>query len=87
MNNLQSLFMTDIDTMIEIFELAKLRGKKAGDNCQDEFLEILKNKPDKFTYLGDTEQDIDLIGGNLRERGLKILNIKEIERRKLNEQY
>ena len=87
MNNLQSLFITDIGTTLEIFELAKSRGKKAGDNCQDEFLEILKNKPDKFTYLGDTEQDIDLIGGNLRERGLKILNIKEIERRKLNEQY
>jgi hypothetical protein len=82
MNNLQSLFITDIGTTLEIFELAKSRGKKAGDNCQDEFLEILKEKPDKFTYIGDSKQDIDLLAGNMREEGLTILNMKEIERRK-----
>jgi hypothetical protein len=82
MNNLQSLFITDIDTILEIYELAKSRGKKAGENCQEEFDEILKKKPERFTYIGDSEQDLDMIGGNLRENGLKILNIKEIERRK-----
>lgn len=77
-----SMFITDIETTLTIFELAKKNGKKAGDSCQEEFEIILKERPEKFTYIGKTEEDIDLLTGNLRERGLKILNIKEIDRRK-----
>jgi len=76
-----AMFITDIETMLTIFELAKKNGKKAGDNCQEEFETILELCPEKFTYIGDTDKDIDLLTGDLRERGLKILNIKEIERR------
>ena len=72
---------TDLETTLEIFELAKKNNKKAGDSCQSEFEEILKKKPEKFTYIGKTNQDIDMLTGNLREKGLKILNIKEEERR------
>jgi hypothetical protein len=77
----QSMFMTDIETTLEIFELAKNNGKKPGDNCQEEFDIILKQKPHKFIYLGNSDKDVDLMSGNLREKGLKILNLKEIERR------
>jgi len=76
------LFMTDIETSCAIYELAKLNGKKPGDSCQEEFETILKERPEKFTYIGKTDTDVDLLTGNLRERGLKILNIKEIDRRK-----
>jgi hypothetical protein len=77
----------DIKTYIEIMEEAikrgKERGKKEGDNLEDIFFEVAKEKGmlDKIQHLGVTDKDIDLIAGNLREEGLKILNMKEIERR------
>jgi hypothetical protein len=75
--------MTDVDITLEIYDLALSRGKKPGEDIQKEFEEVLKNKPDRFTFLGNIgeDMDIDLLVGNLRERGLKILNLKEIERR------
>ena len=76
------VWQTDIDTMMEVFNLALKHGKKAGDNIQDEFLEIYKQKKDKFILIGCTEQDIDMLAGNLREDGKKILNLNEINRRK-----
>lgn len=82
----KTMFMADIDTIFEVFELAKAHGKKAGDNIQSEFDEILKKKPEKFKCLGTTDQDSDMLTGNLREKGLKIVNLNEIERRKKNEQ-
>jgi len=80
-----SMFLFSLDIYLEIIELAQKNGKKEGDSMQEEFEIVLKQNPDQFTYLGDTTDDLDLICGNLRERGLKILNLKEIERRKQNE--
>jgi hypothetical protein len=76
--------MFSISIYLEICELAMKNGKKAGDNIEEEFMEILKQKPQEFTYLGSTNQDLDLLCGNLRERGLKILNLAEFERRREN---
>ena len=84
MNN---LWLLNIDDFMTIYEeaiiLGKERGKKEGDNIEQEFFEIAKKKGmlDKIKHLGETNQDIDLLAGNLREKGLKILNMKEIERR------
>jgi len=87
MNN---LFMLDIDTYIEIMEeaikLGKERGKKEGDNIEQEFFEIAAKlgKMEKIQHLGQTEMDKGLITGNLREEGLKILDLDEEKRRKQN---
>jgi len=80
MNNIWTL---DLDTVIEIYDLAMAHGKKPGDSMQEEFDEVLKNKPDRFTFLGNIgeDMDVDLLVGNLREKGLKILNLKETDRR------
>jgi len=51
----------------------------------EEFKEVLKKRKDKIEHLGTSEKDIDLLAGNLREEGLKILNLKELERRKRND--
>jgi len=83
---MKNMWLLDLDTVIEIFELAKKHGKKEGDNIQAEFDEIMKKYPDKFKYLGNTNKDIDLLTGDLREKGLKILNLNEEKRkRKRNE--
>jgi len=75
-------FMMDIDTYLEIVELAHKHGKKAGDSLQAEFEEVLKLKKVKIKYLGATNKDADLLTGDLREEGLNILNLNEIERQK-----
>jgi hypothetical protein len=84
MNNLMSMFMFSADIYIEIVELAQKEGVKEGESMQKQFETILRQKSQEFTYLGDTEKDIDLLTGDLRELGFKILNPKEEERRGKN---
>jgi len=73
MNNLYTL---NIDTYLEIYELAIKNGKVAGQNMQEEFNTIMKQKQDKFKYLGTIEQDKEMLKGNLRENGIyKILDL------------
>ena len=76
------LWITDIDTMLEVYELAKKRGKKPGDSVEDEFLEIIKQKKDKAKLVGTTNKDLDLLCGDCREAGLKVFNMKEYERKR-----
>jgi len=79
-------WQVDIDTVIEVFELAKSHGKKQGDNCQEEFEEVLKKKKDKFKLLGTGSKDLDLLTGDLREQGKKVFNLNEWERRQKKEE-
>ncbi|MHA1437893.1 MAG: hypothetical protein ACTSPD_09980 [Promethearchaeota archaeon] len=76
------LFAINIDTYLEIIELAKKHGKKPGDSMQEEFIEVIKKK--KAKYLGGTNKDKDLLTGDLREEGLRILNLDELQRKKDN---
>ena len=70
--------MKDIWTMsladyLEIYEgayqLAKERGRKAGDNIETEFFEIAKKwkMAKNIKHLGTTDMDSDLLLGNIRE--------------------
>ena len=83
--------MLDIDTYIKIMEkaiiLGKEKGKKEGEDISAEFFEIAKKqgKLNNIKHLGQTEMDKGLITGNLREEGLKILDLDEEKRRKENE--
>ena len=79
MNNVWNI---NLDTFLEIMELAKKRGKKAGESMQEEFEEVRKKHPEKFKHLGTTDKDGDLLTGDLREEGIKVLNLDEIERGK-----
>ena len=43
----QQMFVTDMDFMCRVYELAKSRGKKAGDSIEDEFIELMKQGNEK----------------------------------------
>lgn len=86
MNNLWQISLDDyLEIMEEAIKLGKSKGKKEGDNLETEFFEIAKQKNKIPKYLGSTKMDIDLLTGNLRENGLKILNLKEEERKPKND--
>jgi hypothetical protein len=88
MNNIWSISINDYLTIMEeAIILGKERGKKEGDNLEQEFFEVAKKKglTDKIKHLGTTEMDKDLLCGNLREEGLRILDLNEIKRRKEND--
>ena len=88
MNNLYLINPEDYLTIMEeAIKLGKERGKKEGENIEQEFFEIAakKNKLDKIKHLGQTEMDKGLITGNLRENGINILDLDEVIRRKENE--
>jgi len=88
MNNLYLINPEDYLTIMEeAIKLGKERGKKEGDNIEQEFFEIAAKlgKMEKIQHLGQTEMDKGLITGNLREEGLKILDLDEEKRRKENE--
>jgi len=89
MNN---LFLIDnVEDFLEIYEeaykLAKERGKQEGEDFSVEFFEIAAKlgKMEKIQHLGQTEMDKGLITGNLREKGIKIIDLDEEKRRKENE--
>jgi hypothetical protein len=88
MNNIWTLSIADyIKIMEEAIILGKERGKKEGDNIEQEFFEIVKKRgmTDKIKHLGITEMDKDLFLGNLREETkLKILDLSEEERKRKN---
>lgn len=71
--------LNDIGFMLKVYDLAKSRGKKTGDSIQDEFFELLDKEPDAAKFIGQTDQDIDMMTGNLREQGSKVININEIK--------
>jgi rRNA maturation endonuclease Nob1 len=75
-------FIMDISTYLEIVELAKKHGKKPGDEMNEELIEVMKKKG-KIQYLGKTDKDLDLLAGELRERGIRVFNPKEEQRRKM----
>ena len=75
MYNLHSL---TLDQYFEIITLAKTSGKVAGDSMQEEFDIIIKKY--SVPLLGVTDKDVDLVTGELRNSGLKILNLNELER-------
>jgi hypothetical protein len=68
--------------MLKVYEKAKTNGKKAGDSIQTEFDEMLQIDPGAVTFIGQSTDDIDLMTGNLRELGVKVTNLNEIERQK-----
>ena len=80
MNNIWSINLDDYLTIMEeAILLGKERGKKEGDNLEIEFFAIAKKKGllNKIKHIGQTEMDKDLLCGNLREEGIKILNLGE----------
>jgi len=83
------LWQISLDNYLEIMEeaiiLGKERGKKEGDNLEEEFFEVAKKLNKIPKHLGTTEKDMDLLTGDLRENGLKILNLKEEERKRKND--
>lgn len=78
----QNMFLiNDIDFILKVYELGKKHGKKPGDSCKEEFEEMLKIDPGAVTFLGNTEKDIDMVAGDMREQGTKVVNIAEINRK------
>jgi hypothetical protein len=70
----------------EIINLALAHGKKTGDSMQEEFEEV-KKRHQEIKHLGTTNKDIDILTGEFRDKGNKVLNLNEEERRiKLNEE-
>jgi len=73
MKNKNLLWLTDIDTAIEVYELAK----KENISLQKAFDKVLKARDDKIKFIGSIDKDGDMLTGDLREDGLKIININE----------
>ena len=71
----------DIEAYFNICDLAKKNGKKVGDSMQEEFEVVSKEHPEYFEFVGDSELDIDMLAGELRDKGVKVLNMKEERRR------
>ncbi len=83
MNQVWMLTAEDILLVYEeAVELAKQRGKKSNDNINNEVIELLIKKGKVPKYLGNTEKDTDQLTGDLREEGIKVLNLNEEERKK-----
>ena len=79
-------WLITLDDYIKIRELAIKNGKKPGESMQEEFKQYIKERPERIKLIGISNKDIDMLTGDLREKGKKILNMKELERRKKKEE-
>lgn len=72
----------DLKVIPLIWQLGYRNGLKSGDKpTANEFFEAWARHKDWVEPIGMTEQDLDMICGNLRESGLKVLNTNELKRR------
>lgn len=82
------IYSISADDLIKIYpealELAKQRGKQPGQDFGEELFEIAKKYNIKIEGLGSSEKDVDLLTGDLREEGLKVLNLNEEMRKNKN---
>ena len=80
------LWSTNAEMYLKICELAARHGKRPGESMEEEMETMRKMYPDQFVPLGATEKDIDQLTGDLRENGVRVVNLNEEERkRKLRE--
>lgn len=72
---MQEGFIMTIQDYLNIVELAKKNGKKAGESMEAEMREYIKNKQ----HIKKVEAiDEDLLKGNLREKGYhKIIDLRK----------
>lgn len=81
-----AFMLNDFRALPLMVQLAYKNGKKEGQGMAEEAIEVSKRHPEWVTILGNTEMDAGQMTGELREEGLKILNVNEIERqKKINE--
>jgi len=74
------LWNITMDDYMEAVELAQKNGVKAGESMEKYLLQVMKKKNKK--PLASTNLDIDILTGELREDGLKVLNMSELNRKK-----
>ena len=69
--------------LLLIYMISYKNGLKPGDRpTAVEFYEAWIRHPEWIEPLGSTNLDVDQITGELREKGLKVFNPKELERRR-----
>ncbi len=78
--NKVAFWLTDIDTTIEVYELAK----KEKITLQEAFEKVLKVRDDKIKLLAITDKKESTLTGDLRESGLKVFDLNEKARRNAN---
>ena len=68
----------NIEAYQQIIEKAQARGKITGQSMQEEFDEVYKEHPEWFERIGETDLDVDMLAGELRERGARVFNFNEL---------
>ena len=82
MNNIWTMSIEDYLTIMEeAIVLGKERGKKEGDNLEQEFFEIAKKKEmlDKIKKLGATELNKEELKEQYKMKGLDVLDLTKEE--------
>ena len=78
----KAFIIKSLEAYLTVYELALANGKKPGESMQEEFESVSKEHPEWFEFIGDSELDADMLTGEFRDRGLKVINIQEIDRGK-----
>ena len=87
MEDKKYVYIIPADVLLECYDeavaLGREKGKQPGEDICPEVFEIAKKKglSDKIQCIGETDKDIDMLTGELRDRGLKVRNLNEEERK------
>ena len=76
--------MSTAGDIAEVYEdaiaIGKAEGRKPGDDIGDIVFRLLTERKKTVKVLGYTDKDLDVLAGDLREKGHKVLNMREVER-------
>ena len=68
----------NIEAYAMILERALANGKIAGQSMKEEFDQVIQEHPEWFEIVGETDLDVDMLTGELRDRGVRVFNFNEL---------
>lgn len=77
---MNDIWMMTADDYIEIVKRAKDLGLKEGESMEEVLKEYMKEKNQK--PIAKTNKDLDVLCGDMREEGMKVLNMNELKNKR-----
>ena len=75
---------TNLKCALLAMRYAKFQGVKPGESFAKQLTEVIQRHPDWLGKVEECDKDIDLMTGDMREKGKKVFNLNEYMRQKEN---
>ena len=75
---------TNLKCVLLAMRYAKFQGVKPGESFTKQLAEVIQRHPEWLDKVEECDKDVDLMTGDMREKGKKVFNLNEYMRQKEN---